>query len=325
MKHSLDSMKMSDKDAAILVVAIVITYNPHEEKLLDLLRALQPQVGHMIVMDNASQANISSIVGGLGFSNSEVLRMPTNVGIASAQNAGIERAILLGASHVLLSDQDSLPTVNMVDELLSAILRSSRTLPLKKIAAVGPATIDSRSGKLASFIVENDGLPHRWKFPKDTNEIPAQIEVGFLIASGTLIPTAVLRDIGMMRASYFIDHVDTEWCFRAKAVGYILLGIPAARLQHTLGDTVKQIWFFGTRQVMYHTPQRDYYMFRNTLLMLRDTHMSLIWKLHFIFRLFQFSAYFLIFAEHRKQRFSCMLKGLLHGYFGVSGPLISSK
>lgn len=318
-------MKVSNKDSAILVIAIVITYNPREAELLDLLRALHTQVGHTIVVDNASQSNISSIVGSLGFIKSEVLIMPTNIGIAAAQNAGIERAMRIGASHILLSDQDSLPAVNMVDELLYAIMNYSRTYPYKKIAAAGPATVDSRSGKLATFVVENAGLPQRWKFPKDATKIPAHLEVGFLIASGTLIPIDAFKDIGMMQSSYFIDHVDTEWCFRAKAAGYILLGIPLARLKHSLGDTVKQIWFFGTRQVMYHTPQRDYYMFRNTLLMLRQTRMSMIWKLHFLFRIFQFAAYFLVFANQRRYRSFCMLKGLMHGYLGTSGPLKSNE
>lgn len=314
-------MMDNSPDSAALVIAVVITFNPCEEELLNLLRALHPQVRFTIVVDNASQCNITSIVGSLEFSNIEVIKMPTNIGIAAAQNEGIERALLLGASHILLSDQDSIPAISMVDELLTAIKCFHLTHPFKKIAAVGPATIDRRSGELASFVIEKAGIPQRWKFPEDAKKYPKHIEVGFLIASGTLIPTDVLKGIGVMRASYFIDHVDTEWCFRAKAAGYILLGVPVARLQHSLGDTVKQIWFFGKRQVMYHTPQRDYYMFRNTILMLSETQMSLIWKLHFLFRLFQFAAYFLVFTNHRKHRFFCMFKGLMHGYSGVSGPL----
>jgi rhamnosyltransferase len=194
----------------------------------------------------------------------------------------------------------------------------------KKLAAVGPATIDSRTGETAFFVVENAGLPKRWKLPASAKECPKYVEVGFLIASGTLIPMDVIRHIGKMRSSYFIDHVDTEWCFRAKAAGYILLGVPAAKLSHSLGDTVKKIWFFGPRQVMYHKPLRDYYMFRNTLLMLRETQMSLTWKWHFLFRLFQFAVYFLVFSSERKQRVIYMAKGLMHGFSGESGALNTS-
>jgi rhamnosyltransferase len=319
------TMTSSFHDTRKSVIAIVVTYNPNTNELLDLLAALQPQVGFTIVVDNASRSDISAIVKQVQSGEVEVLKMSTNMGIAAAQNAGIERAMTLGAKYVLLSDQDSTPSATMVEKLLFAFMDPVYSSTSKKLAAVGPATIDSRTGEAAFFVIEKAGLPRRWKFPTSDKECPRYVEVGFLIASGTLIPISVIRHIGMMRSSYFIDHVDTEWCFRAKAAGYVLLGIPAAKLRHSLGDTVKTIWFFGSRQIMYHTPLRDYYMFRNTLLMLRETKMSLTWKLHFLFRLFQFAAYFLVFSIDRKQRAVYMAKGLAHGFSGESGGLDTSE
>ena len=307
-----------------LVIAIVVTYNPDVEELRDLLLALQPQVNFTILVDNASYLDIPATVNQIQSLEIEVLKMSVNTGIAAAQNAGIARAMTLGARYVLLSDQDSLPSATMVGELLAVVMHSDCSSKSEKIAAVGPATIDKRTGRTASFVIEKAGLPRRWKFPNRPNDLPKHVDVAFLIASGTLIPMDVIRHIGMMRSSYFIDHVDTEWCFRAKAAGYTLLGVPDAKLHHSLGDAAKTIWFFGSRQVTYHTPLRDYYMFRNTLLMLRETQMSLTWKVHFLFRLFQFAVYFLLFSGERKQRAIFMSKGLAHGFSGQSGQLNTS-
>jgi rhamnosyltransferase len=317
-------MMSNPHNACKSVIAIVVTYNPNTNELLDLLAALQPQVSFTIVVDNASRSDVLALVKQIQSSAIEVLKMSTNMGIAAAQNAGIERAMTLGAAYVLLSDQDSVPSAMMVEQLLAAIMHPAYSITSKRLAAVGPATIDSRTGETAFFVIEKAGLPRRWKFPDSAKECSRYVEVGFLIASGTLIPIDVIQHIGMMRSSYFIDHVDTEWCFRAKAAGYALLGVPDAKLRHSLGDTVTRVWFFGSRQVMYHTPQRDYYMFRNTLLMLRETKMSLIWKFHFLFRLFQFAVYFLVFSDERKQRAVYMAKGLAHGFSGKSGALDSS-
>ena len=124
-----------------------------------------------------------------------------------------------------------------------------------------------------------------------------------------------------MRSNYFIDHVDTEWCFRAKKAGYYLIGVPTSRLEHQLGDAVKKVWFFGFRHVMYHSPLRDYYMFRNTFLMLHDTCMTWKWRIFFIWRLVQFGVYFLAFEGERSIRFSRMALGVLHGLKGVSGRI----
>lgn len=303
------------------VIAIIVSYNPNIDDFLKLLEALLPQVAYAVVVDNSSSVDIASVLCRWSDQNVELLQMRENVGIAAAQNAGIERAMKLGADFILLSDQDSVPSSSMVAELLTAVATASADPMAAPLAAVGPATVDSRTGRVSFFVIERSGIPSIWTPPADIKKLPPRIEVVFLIASGTLIPIEVIKRIGAMRSNYFIDHVDTEWCFRAKAAGYRLLGLPASRLEHKLGDAVKQVWFFRSRPVMYHSPLRDYYMFRNTLQMLRDTPMSWVWKIHFLWRLVQFAGYFLMFSVDRWQRFQRMTLGILHALKGVSGRL----
>lgn len=303
------------------VIAVVVSFNPDTGDFLKLLEALQPQVANVVVVDNGSSSDLTSIMAQWSGQNVELLQMQENFGIAAAQNTGIERAMKLGADFVLLSDQDSVPSSSMVAELLAAVKSAHADPVAPPVAAVGPATVDSRTGRASFFVIERSGIPRMWQPPADIKKLPPIIEVEFLIASGTLIPIDVIKRIGAMRSNYFIDHVDTEWCFRAKAAGYRVLGVPASRLEHQLGDAVKRIWFFGSRQVMYHSPLRDYYMFRNTLQMLRDTPMSWIWKIHFLWRLMQFAGYFLMFAGERWLRLQRMTMGLVHGLKGLSGCL----
>jgi rhamnosyltransferase len=307
------------------VFVVVVSFNPELKYFLKLLDALMPQVTCAIVVDNASSPGIVEQVRGHSGHGIELIELPENRGIAAAQNAGIERAIALGADFVLLSDQDSIASTGMVSGLLAALQAARHDSLALPVAAVGPATIDRRTGARSFFVVMQDrwGLPRRWR-ARVRGKLPPFIKVEFLIASGTLIPIEVFTRIGGMRSNYFIDHVDTEWCFRAKAAGYRLLGAPASILEHQLGDTVKRIWFFGWRQVMYHSPLRDYYMFRNTLLMLRDTPMGMVWRIHFCWRLVQFAVYFLGFAPQRWLRLRRMSLGLLHGLRGKGGRLDES-
>jgi rhamnosyltransferase len=303
------------------VIAVVVSYNPQIEDFTELLEALLPQVAWVIIVDNASSADITLPLRRWYCQNIELLRMAGNMGIAAAQNVGIERALQLGADFVLLSDQDSVPSPGMAAELV-AVITAARCDPLAlSVAAVGPATVDSRTHQKSFFVTQRKGVPSRWWPPSQSDGLPPFIEVEFLIASGTLIPIEVFSRIGGMRSNYFIDHVDTEWCFRAKAAGYRLLGAPNSTLEHSLGDSVISVWFFGFRQVMYHSPLRDYYMFRNTILMLRDVPLSLIWRLHFLWRLVQFAGYFLIFPRGRLLRLRRMVLGLLHGLQSKSGRL----
>lgn len=303
------------------VIAVIVSFNPQKKEFCELLAALLPQVTQAILIDNHSSPGIFSTILPLYFEQLEVVVMPENVGIAAAQNVGIERALAAGADYVFLSDQDSAPPPTLIAELLAAVNFARKDAAALPIAAAGPATVDCRTGHASFLMLENKGSPCRWYPPTDAAPLPAFIEVAFLIASGTLIPACVLKQLGVMRSSYFIDHVDTEWSFRAKNAGYRLLGVPASKLGHRLGDSVSNAWFFGARRVAVHPPLRDYYMFRNTIQMLRDTPMALRWKLYFLWRLVQFAGYFLVFTSDRWQRLKKMLLGLLHALLGVSGRL----
>lgn len=309
------------KDLSIQkVVAIVVTYQPKFEPLNKLLNALIHQVDQIVIVDNASDVSIKSWQTQNLMVTTKILTLRENQGIASAHNLGILWAQNNGAEFVLLMDQDSIPAPNMVETLMLAYLQAV-TQSNKQPIAAGPICVDTRSYRKSFFVVEQNGVPMRWR--SKPNLLPDNFlhEVSFLISSGTLINLKALHDVGGMRSNYFIDHVDTEWCFRARARGYVLLGVPNASMQHTLGDKVKNIWFFGWRQVSYHTPLRDYYMFRNTLLLFRDVKTTLLWRFYLIWRLVQFLTYFLIFSSQRLYRLYLMLLGIKHGLLGVSGKL----
>ena len=300
------------------VVAVIVTYQPELEILQQLLDALATQVESVVIVDNASHVDLELWNNQRLKSAVKVLLLGENRGIAAAHNLGIQWALNRGAEFVLLMDQDSIPAPDMVQKLTFAMLTPCKNLHFMPIAA-GPVTFDTRTAKKSFFVSEDKGIPFRWRSSAIYKSNNSYREVSFLISSGSLINLKALQCVGGMRSNYFIDHVDTEWCFRARAKGYSLLGVPDAEMQHTLGDKVRNFWFFGWRQVAYHSPLRDYYMFRNTLLMLRDLKMPIIWRLYLLWRLIQFSGYFLFFTSLRIQRFNCMILGIAHGLRGISG------
>lgn len=300
------------------IVGVVITFEPDVACLHALLDALLPQVNKIVVVDNCSSNSLEENVISRDV---DYIQLADNYGIAYAQNIGIQWAEKCGATHVLLMDQDSVPFPNMVSELRSALMQSQeKTVGALPLAAAGPSYIDSRTNKKSFFVIERNHVPSRW-FPGNASLDTEVVDVMFLISSGTLVPLEVIKALGGMRGDYFIDHVDTEWSFRAKQMGYRMAGVPSAVMEHSLGDKVKTIWFFGRRQVSYHSPLRDYYMFRNTLLMLRDVSIPFVWRLHFIWRLVQFAGYFLTFTPSRWERLSKMSLGLYHGLKNVRGKL----
>lgn len=299
------------------IVAIVVAYYPDLHGFKDLLEATSPQVDQVVVVDNTPNSSSDLLACCPKLNNLNLISLGDNFGIAYAQNKGIEWAREAGADYVLLLDQDSVPYPDMVSKLMAYYLFDSDGTD---IAAVGPVTVDARSGIKSYFLTSRFWLPVRYR-PHKKIDPTNLISVSFLISSGSLISMAAISRLGGKRSNYFIDHVDTEWCFRARGEGFKLLGVHNALLRHSLGDTVKRVWFFYSRHVAYHSPLRDYYMFRNTILMLRDVGMHFTWQAFMLIRLLQFAVYFLIFAKERKLRASCMLLGLVHGFRGVDGRL----
>ncbi|CNH96850.1 rhamnosyltransferase [Yersinia mollaretii] len=300
------------------ICAVIVTFNPELDVFKRLIESISPQVDRVIIVDNASLSKVRLELEKIAINSPSIhlISFPDNMGIASAQNSGIKMAIDMESSHILLLDHDSIPAGNMVEKLLSLELKLLSQK--REVGAVGPTLVDRRTSTRSGF-VRKEGILIKRIYIDDLN---AFVETDFLIASGTLIRTEVLQNVGLMKDGYFIDHVDTEWCFRAVNFGYKLFGCGDAFLNHNLGDSVIQIWVGRWREIPKHSPLRNYYIFRNTIHMVTTTPMSTSWKLTHVYRLMLFFVFFMIVAKPRYRRFKMMIKGSLDGIRGVSGKIV---
>jgi rhamnosyltransferase len=292
------------------VCAIIVTYQPDTAALLALIHAVLPQVGAVVIIDNASdgiwQQALAQIKPDIAF-----LRQPCNVGLAMAQNAGIDWARSRNHSHVLLLDQDSEPGEGMVASLLMALQRLSAE---NKVGAVGPRFHDRREDRDAPFV--QIGFPRNHKLWCKSDQ--QTIACDFLISSGALIPMAVLDHVGVMDAGLFIDNIDMEWSFRTRAQGYSLYGICAATMHHHLGDDRRALPF-GAGKIVVHGPSRLYYMMRNRLRLYSMSHTPNVWIAQDIPRVLVKLFLFGVLIGPRWRNLHFMLRGLWDGMRGRQG------
>jgi rhamnosyltransferase len=294
--------------ASSRVGAVVVTYRPDIEKLERVIEAIGSQVASVVVVDNGSPqplvADLRALCGQFG---ARLVEEPVNVGIASAQNRGAKLLLADPCDYVLLLDHDSVPAANMVAELLKAdvALRSDG----QHVGAVGPVCEDFRTGSQWPFVRLEGVFLRRISC---SLEYPF-VRTDFLIASGSLIHRSVFEVVGPMNDSFFIDHVDTEWCLRAGAAGFSMFGVCSARLDHELGDRILRLWFLRWREVPVHTPVRLYYMFRNTLQMLAKTPMRWSWRVVHAYRLAQFLVFYGLLVKPRAAYWRAMLYGVVDG------------
>ena len=307
---------MSNKNYCHDVSAVLVSYNPNLEGFCASVQAVADQVSDVFIVDNAS-VNFSpdwlDKLKDKSVAQIHLLPQSDNLGIGTAHNIGIRQARELGSTFVFLLDQDSQVEPSMVARLRSAYTELEERGVL--VAALGPQYRDSDNGTLSKFVkVGVLGFTLL-----DCNPASPVVEADFLVSSGSLLPLTAIETVGLMDESLFIDHVDTEWCFRAKAKGFRIFGVCGAVMTHALGEQRQEVWFMRQRVVPFHRPFRYYYMFRNSILLYRRGYMPWKWKLADIVKCFKMIVFFGLVAPNRFACLKMMALGLVDGLKGISG------
>ena len=299
------------------VCAVVVTYQPQIDVLRQVLDGVEPQVGRVLVFDNATGGpDAAALAALLDEAERElgivVMRSPVNVGLGAAMNRAAEHARAAGFAYLLLLDQDSLLDPDMVATLQDAHEALAKTRP---VAAVGPQFSDRRNGHVAPFI--EIGFPLNRKLFGGPGQI---VPCDFLISSGSLLPLDTLALIGGMDERLFIDNVDMEWCFRARHRGFGLFGICDARMRHSIGDTLRAAWL-KPGGVMIHKPLRLYYIMRNRVLLYGRKETPAVWIAQDLPRLVLKFFGTALFVAPRLRYLRMMVRGLWHGLRSIDGPM----
>jgi rhamnosyltransferase len=299
-----------------MIAAIIVLYKPDCKSVQRLIRSLESQVDSIHVIDNTSGVELVPQEQLFPFSIAVPLHYKSlreNAGIAAAQNIGIREALEVGASHIILFDQDSVPA----SDTIQALLLAENTLVNNglSVAAVGPVFIDERTGGISPVVhYTYFGLK---TIPVDLSS-PVPVEAHFLISSGCLIRSTVLATVGSMREDLFIDWVDNEWGLRARSMGLLSYVVPQARMVHSIGDgVVNLLW----KQMHLHTETRNYYLLRNAIYLMRVSSMGIRWKLSFLPRLPLYLAIYPLLAKNKLRHFATLFRAVCDGFSGRLGSV----
>ncbi|MCB1986313.1 MAG: glycosyltransferase family 2 protein [Burkholderiales bacterium] len=301
------------------VIPIVVTYDPDVTQLQSVLNALLTQTQTLLLVDNGSKINLEETLHNTKSypqERIELLSLKQNLGLGAAYNMGIAKARQMGAEYILLMDQDSIPEPGMI-----GILKNSHQTLIrqhKKVAAVGVRYRSRPNAEYSQFA-------HITRFRitrQDCDSTNNLIQADFVISSGSLISINTLDEIGDMDESLFIDHIDTEWCLRAKSKGYEIYGCCHAKMWHSLGNKQTRIWLGRWRTIAYHQPFRYYYMVRNSVLLWQRPYIHAGWKRADKLRILYTVFFFSLFSPNRIKNLIMMINGFMDGFKGKTGKLI---
>lgn len=256
-----------------------------------------------VVVDNSESESVAAF---RSQGNCHAIAVGDNVGIARAQNIGIEWALGQGADAIMFLDQDSSIDCGFVTTLAARLERDVYRV-------VAPVCIDEATGvELPAVRLGKFGRP-KSVYAHCTGE--AQ-QANVVISSGTMVSRQVLERVGGMDERFYIDFVDTEWCLRCRAKGVPIALEPGAVLRHTIGlHSIRA----GMFTILVHTPTRCYYQLRNGFLLLRTKHVPLVFALREMAGVLASRLLLLVLTKDRRAYAKAFVAGVWDGLRGTNG------
>jgi rhamnosyltransferase len=294
------------------ICAVIVSYNP-DERLTDLVQAVRPQVGGLVLVDNASSDDVLQIVTALQVQGLALLKNARNLGVAAALNQGFSYAREHGFAWALTLDQDSLPAPDMVIELCRAFRTAGGG---ERIAVLAPQLVDPRFGRRTPFLRPAAG-PF---FQRTRCEEGILTGVTTVVTGGALMRVEVIETLGGLCEDFFIDYVDTEFCLRARSRGFEIVAACEARMEHRLGRRderrIGPFVFYPT----HHSIERWYYFGRNRIPMLRMYALRFPHWCLYEFIAGTYGLLRMLLAERRQGRkLRAFMRGTLDGLRGRMG------
>ncbi len=283
------------------VCAVAVTYHPDADFGLRFNRIL-PQVGRLVIVDNGSDEAEIKMLQELAASPSITLVLNLdNLGIARALNLGIQRAVTLGFKCVLLLDQDSC----IDDDMVQTLIAVRAAYPERDRLAVIGAGFRTGDKTTAPSPEESGG----WE------------EAESVITSGSLITLRTHAAIGEFREDFFIDYVDTEYCFRARAKGYRVIRTRKPLMSHSIGAITHHRLLWLDKWTFNHAADRRYYIARNDTVMLREYgHYAMgLWALKSFGRCVRLCKRIVLYEEMKIRKIAAVAQGWWHGIRGHMG------
>ncbi len=248
------------------VTIVVLNWNNFSDTAvcLESLGAVTYPNFNVVVVDNASTDDSTIRLRGLSFSYPFVLiENDSNLGYAAGNNVGIRYALEIGASKILLLNNDTVVARDFLDRLCDCAERfPSAGIISARLFYLGDPTRVWFDG--ARWSAEHIRLEWPGQGMLESELPNEDHETDYASGAALLFRAEVAEKIGLLDEAFFLVWEEVDWCFRARAVGWTIVVATGAKVWHKIGAS------FGDES----SPLRTYFSVRNEMLWFRR-HASL--------------------------------------------------
>jgi GT2 family glycosyltransferase len=260
------------------VTVVTVTYGQRASILQRTLAACMEQgVGRVVVVDNASSGGAVVPVQPESSVQIERVRLECNLGSAGGYASGIERALAVGAEYIWLLDDDNVPEVDCLEELLAAWRIATLSTPADRVFVAGFRW--QRAGRGSGYLADPDrrgsfihfhvrDIPRKLasllgrRKPADSHSAPADhIDVPEAPYGGVLFHRAAVQRVGGPRRDLVLYMDDIEFTRRLQSSGG--KGVIATRARITDAEFVQPAHWGNFGALRTQDRWRSYYAHRN--------------------------------------------------------------
>ena len=218
------------------LIVVIVNWNTRD-LLLECLRAVLSTVRNpsyqVVVVDNASTDGSASMVRA-EFPDVDLVASTENLGFAGGNNLALREA---RGRFVLLLNPDATVQKGAIDLLYQAMEEHPN------LGALGAQLLnvdgsDQESwGHFPSLLTEIPGAG-RWRRASrarhfgDSTGVSAGSYVDWANGACLMLRRAALDQVGLLDESYWLYTEETDWCRRARSLGWYIGVLPGARVVH---------------------------------------------------------------------------------------------
>jgi GT2 family glycosyltransferase len=290
--------------------ALVVLFHPSEAHVDNLFR-LKGLVEDIVAVDNSPVLDVR-LHDRIRNAGIDILPNFNKGGVAGAYNRGLERLIEKMCQILFIFDQDSVVPDDYFAQMLDACLALDSPQFL-----VGPKIFDINVNRyLPAHVVRRFGV----KPVPITDQKHGLVSCSSIITSGSVMSAETYRILGPFREEYFIDHVDTEYSFRAMCKGVPVYINTSVVLKHAVGKRIDHTILFFKLIQWNMGPLRQYYSARNCIHISRcyGTQFPLLILINII--TIQQILSIALYEKDKRKKIVAMTAGIIDGLRGRYGP-----
>lgn len=215
------------------VAAIVVTWNGGAvtRRCVESVRRSRSADVTVVLVDNGSEAAERSALATAwaDVPGVELVLLDENRHFAGGVNAGAERALALGATHLLVMNNDT----ELAEDCVAQLLRAWRERP--EAGIYGPVLLDLHDRRPLSlgerYALWSLALPRTLLKVRSTGD-GRPYSVGGIMGSVILITRECFAATGPYREDLLVYYEEVDFCLRARARGFQPVVVPRAVALH---------------------------------------------------------------------------------------------